>query len=620
MTPEEFDQQFERYLKDRFKPFRDKERPADYGKNLAPDPEKSRFSNALSVEPSPSGDLLAVVAGNRSDREYDIVLLSAKDGSVVRNLTKGFDQNKGFEYITPPGGRFVTVPWMSWSPPGDRLAYFAREEKSRTLIVENVLTGHIEQRFQMRTVDDPESPDIAPDGRRIAFSALQNGIGDIFVLDVDTGAITNLTKDAFADYGPTWSPDGSYIIYVARVSGNEKLFRLGISTGKKTQLTFGTHDDGTPQFLDADTLVFPSTATDPGQPIEPDVARNGNIYNIWTLNMKTGELKQFTDALGGNVSPVVLNRGKDKQVAFISYYKGEFGLHTLERKDPIVTAASADFGAPGPIIDFQAPLSHTLVAENKRKKGKFEKLFLDGRPPVNIGVTSGGDVFGGSMVSFSDVLGDQQFTMFAASVSQYRTLSFSYLNLSRRFQYALQGFSQTQFFYGLLGNVFYDPGYFLNRDLAVATRTVRGGTAFGIWPINRYRRIEFSGGVMQYNEEFNDPSLEAYSATYQQQQFGRQLFRNGTFVPFGVHFVQETTVFREFGPLAGNTMRLSYEVAPKIGNTLSRQTMDVDVRKYLRLGSTGLLALRGRGFKSSGDYPDFMYFGGNSEMPGYEYL
>src|SRR5687767_3627910 len=44
LTAEEFDQQFEKYLKDRFKPFRDKERPADYGRDLAPDPEKSSFS------------------------------------------------------------------------------------------------------------------------------------------------------------------------------------------------------------------------------------------------------------------------------------------------------------------------------------------------------------------------------------------------------------------------------------------------------------------------------------------------------------------------------------------------------------------------------------------------
>ena len=46
LTPEEFDQEFDKYLKDRFKPFRDKERPADYGRNLAPDPEESRRSSA----------------------------------------------------------------------------------------------------------------------------------------------------------------------------------------------------------------------------------------------------------------------------------------------------------------------------------------------------------------------------------------------------------------------------------------------------------------------------------------------------------------------------------------------------------------------------------------------
>ena len=31
LTAEEFDQEFDKYIKDRFKPFRDKERPTDYG-------------------------------------------------------------------------------------------------------------------------------------------------------------------------------------------------------------------------------------------------------------------------------------------------------------------------------------------------------------------------------------------------------------------------------------------------------------------------------------------------------------------------------------------------------------------------------------------------------------
>jgi hypothetical protein len=623
LTPEEFDQQFDKYLKDRFKPFRDKERPADYGRNLAPNPEKSVFIGAASIEPSPSGDLIAMVTGNRRDREMDIVLMSSTDGSIIRNLTNGFDQDRGFEFIIQPGMRFNTVPWLSWSPSGDQLAYFVRSEKWRTLILQNVLNRDVEQRIELRTVDDPESPDISPDSRKVAFAALQGGVGDIFVVDLATRELTNLTKDDFADSGPTWSPDGQSIIYVARVSGSEKLFRLDVATGQKTQLTFGTHDDSAAQFLDADTLVFSSTATDPAQPIEADVVRNGSVYNIWTLNLKTGQLRQYTDAVGGNTSAVVLNAGRaEPRIAFVSYYKGEYELHTLDRRDPIVTAASADFGAPGPIIDFQAPLSHTLVAENTRRKGTFEKMFLDGRPPVNVGVTSGGDVFGGSAVTFSDVLGDKQFTMYAASISQYRTLSFSYLNLARRFNYALQGYSQTQFFYGALEGVFYDPSLanLIDRDFAVATRTVRGGSAFGIWPIDRYRRLELFGGVLQYSEEFNDPGLQDYSETFQQQQFGRQLLRSGTYVPLGVSFIQETTVFREFGPLAGNTMRLAYEVSPAIGNTLGRQTADVDARYYLRLGGSGLLALRARGFKSFGDAPDFMYFGGNSEMRGYEYL
>jgi hypothetical protein len=623
MKAEDFDQGFEKYLKDRFKPFRDKERPADYGRNLAPDPEKSSFSNALSAEPSPSGDLLAVVAGNRRDQEADIVLVSAKDGSVIRNLTKGFDQDSGFDFIVTPGGRWNTVPWLSWSASGDRLAYFVRREKSRSLILQNVLTRTIDERIDMKTVDDPESPDISPDGGKVAFAALRGGVGDIFIIDLKSKEITNVTNDNFADSGPTWSPDGKYLIYIARVSGNEKLFRLDLDTGKKTQITFGTHDDAAAQFLDADTLVFPSTATDPAQPIDPEVARNGNIYNVWTLNMKSGELRQFTDTLGGNTSTIVIHDGNaSPRIAFVSYYKGDWELHTLERREPIATAATADFGAPGPIIDFQAPLTHTLVQSNIRKKGAFEKLFLDGRPPVNVGVTSGGDVFGGSAVTFSDVLGDQQFNLYAASISQYRTLSLSYLNLAHRINYALQGYSQTQFFYGQLENVFYDPGFsgIIGRDLAVATRTIRGGTAFGIYPFNKYRRLEMFGGVLQYRESFNDPTLQEISAQYQQQQFGTQLLSNGTLVPFGINYVQETTIFREFGPLAGNTMRLSYEVAPSIGSTLSRQTADVDARYYQRLGTSGLFAVRARGFKSWGDSPDFLYFGGNSEMRGYDYL
>jgi WD40-like Beta Propeller Repeat len=622
MKKDEFDQNFERYLKDRFKPFRDKERPADYGRDLSPNKEKTKFAEALSIAPSPSGDLIAVVTVNRKDQELDIILVSSKDGSIVRNLTGGFDKDLGFDHLVQMGVDQAANPWMAWSPKGDRLAYFVRTEKERTLIIQNVLTRDIEERIPMKMVDEPESPNFSPDGRSIAFNALQNAVGDIFALSLDTKTVTNLTADPFGDRAPSYSPDGKFIVYTARVSGNEKLFRLDLDTKKKTQITFGTQDETGAQFIDDHTIIFASTATDPSVPLEPEVARNGNILNIWTLDLTSGELRQYTDAVGGNWSPIVLNEGKSNRVAFVSYFKNEYSIRTLERKEPLHTAASSDFGSPGPIIDFQAPLQHTLVDENNRKKKRFEKMYLEGRPPVNVGVTNSGDIFGGTQVSFGDVLGDKQVNFFAASISQYRTLSLSYVDLSRRFQWALQGYSQTQFFYGQQGGYFYDPSIapLLSRDDAIATRTVRGGSIFGIYPFSRYRRVELSGGLVQLDESYNDPTLQQQSQDYQQAVYGTTVLQNGTLLPLSVAFVQETTVFREFGPLAGSTMRLAYTEAPKLASFLSRRTLDGDARYYQRIGSTGLLATRIRGFKSFGDFPDFQYFGGNSELRGYDYL
>ena len=43
---------------------------------------------------------------------------------------------------------------------------------------------------------------------------------------------------------------------------------------------------------------------------------------------------------------------------------------------------------------------------------------------------------------------------------------------------------------------------------------------------------------------------------YQVDQYGQPVFRNGHMMPFGVSFVQETTVFREYGPVAGNTFKV----------------------------------------------------------------
>ncbi len=623
LKPEEFDEQFDRYIKERFRPFRDKERPADYGRNLAPRADRTPYVSVLSIEPSPIGDIIAAVVGNTRDQELDIILVSAKDGQFIRNLTKGFDKDRGFEYIATAGGlRGNLVPWLTWSPIGDRLAYFARTEKHKTLVIQDVVSGRTLQRLHLQEVDAPESPAFSPDGTKVVLSALQGAVGDIFIVDLATGAVTNVTRDEFADYAPTFAPDGRTIVYTARVSGNDKLFRVGVDGSAKTQLTFGTHDDTGAKFFNAHTVFFTSTATDPNVMLAPEVARDGNIPNVWSLDLISGDLKQWTDAATGNVSPAILREGGTQRVAFVSYYRGANGIHIINRETPILSVPSSDFGAPGPIVDFQPPLSHTLERENIHRKGAFEKMTLDGRPPVNLGVTSGGDFFGGTQVTFSDLLGGRQINFYAASVSQYRTLSLSYINIENRLQYAVQGFTQDTFYYGQLANYLYDQGLipFIDRDEAQAVRTQRGVTGFGIYPLNRYSRVELSGGYVYLREQYANQELQRLSEQFQQENFGTQFFQSGHIVPLGLSFVHETTVFRNYGPVAGRTANIGVQFAPGIGNSLSRRTVEGDLRYYLRLGANGVLAFRGRGLKGWGTNPDFLFFGGNSEMRGYEYL
>ena len=622
---DEFDDEFRRYLDDRFEAFRDKERPIDYGRNLAPAPS-SRYPVVFNIESSPSGEVIAAVAVNRKDQENDIVLLSAQTGEIIDNLTEGFDQSFGFDYIPLPGQRFNTVPWISWSPQGDRLAYFVRKGKHKSLVIQSVLTKDVERRIDLDTVDEPEAPDFSPDGATVVFSALSAGVGDIFEIDLATEEVTNLTNDAFADYAPLYSPDGSSILHLARVSGNNKYFTIDRTDGARTQLTFGTHDDAGGQFIDDRTLVFASTAVDPAQPIDPAVASDGEIFNIWTLDLENGELRQFTDTATGNVNPIVVRGGEEdeteERIAFVTYYEGEYGLHTVVRDEALYTAEAQDFGSPGSIIDFQAPLTHTLIRDNSRQKGAFENMFLEGRPPVNFGVTSNGDVLGGTQIVFTDVLGDQQLGFTAYSVSQYRTFGGSYTNRAGRMQFGLQGFSQEQFFFAFSPGVAFDPGLaFLSRDDALAVRTTRGGSFYSSYPLDRFRRLEFSAGLFHTSESYDNPLLQEQSEQFQQEQFGTNIFRNGNYLPLGVALVQETSVFRQYGPLSGSTFRLGYEFAPPGGDRfLSRQTVDVDARKYIRIGENGVFAVRGRGFKSFGDFPDFTFFGGNSEMRGYDYL
>jgi hypothetical protein len=606
-TPEEFDTDFDRWLKERFKPYRDLQRPDDFGRDLSPDIRKTSFTQAYAFTPSPSGEIAAVLTVNVKDREGDVVLVSTRDGTVIENLTPGFASE--YESLSF-NSEWVAGRAIAFDPSGDHVAFFGRTGKGRSLFLISVLDRQIKMRIPI-PLDEPQAPAIHPDGRHAVFAALKEGVADIWKLDMETGEVTNLTRDDYYDNNPQISPDGELVVYERHISGNRKVYALPFADpSRKTQLTFGPFDDAAPHFsTDGKTVYYASD-------------EDNDIFNLRGLDLETGAIAQYTDVFGGAMAPAPVQGPQGDRLAFITYFKGEYKLHTQDTKEPVKEIDQEVRAASEGIVDFQPDIAHDVIPENKRRKRLFEGLYLEGRPPINVGVTSSGDFYGGTAVALTDVLGDQLFSFQVLSIRQYRSYDVRYINLARRLHYGANIFDYTMFFYanpyGTLGGF---GGYYdITRDAATASQRMTGAQVFAEYPLDKFRRIELAAGVTRSNTSYNNPAVEQ-QVCFDAIRLGVPCFiYNGWSTPISAYIVQETTRFAEFGPLEGSTYRVGVRLAPGIGSLLQRQTLDVDLRKYLRLGSTStLLAVRARGFYSTGDNPDYFYFGGNMELRGFPY-
>jgi len=67
---------------------------------------------------------------------------------------------------------------------------------------------------------DDIAPAASPDGESIAFTSNRNGFWDLYLLQMLTGEVTQLTDTPEYEGAPTWSPDGSFIAYEKYINEN----------------------------------------------------------------------------------------------------------------------------------------------------------------------------------------------------------------------------------------------------------------------------------------------------------------------------------------------------------------------------------------------------------------
>ena len=67
-------------------------------------------------------------------------------------------------------------------------------------------------------------PQLSPDGRRVVVNRTMQSNQDVWVMDLNRGALTRQTFDAVQDVGPLWSPDGSRIVFSSNRKGSFNLY------------------------------------------------------------------------------------------------------------------------------------------------------------------------------------------------------------------------------------------------------------------------------------------------------------------------------------------------------------------------------------------------------------
>jgi TolB protein len=140
----------------------------------------------------------------------------------------------------------------------------------------------------------------SPDGQRIAATLSQDGNSEIYLLDKNGGVIKRLTNNPFIDSSPSWSPDGSRIVFVSDRHGSPQVWVMAADGSGQQRLTrrgnYNTEPKWTPR-KDAPLVAFSG--------------RDEKLaYDIFTVNVDTGEMVRITEGHGSNNAPTWAPNGR----------------------------------------------------------------------------------------------------------------------------------------------------------------------------------------------------------------------------------------------------------------------------------------------------------------------
>ena len=253
------------------------------------------FAADLNVGPalSPDGRWLSFLS-SRGVFSTDLFLADATTGQVVRKLTN----TAGSEHFSSIG--FIRSAG-AWDPTSTHIAMATIVGARPALTIFNARTGKRDRDVMLGSVDEVLNPTWSANGRAIAFTGMRQGLTDLYVYDLPTATLSQITNDPYTDLQPAWAPDSRHIVFASDRFSTD----LGVLQIKPLQLALVDTVGG---------AITPIHALNAGKHINPQWSPDGTtlyfigdpdgVPNVYRLFVDTGRIEQLT-ALDTGVSGIV---------------------------------------------------------------------------------------------------------------------------------------------------------------------------------------------------------------------------------------------------------------------------------------------------------------------------
>ena len=531
-------------------------------------------------------------------------------GRILRKLTNTASDRhfSSIEFIHSAG---------AWDPSSERIAMATVVGSRPALAIFNARTGKRSRDIVMTAVDEILNPSWSPDGQAIAFTAMRQGLTDLYVYHLGRGTLTQITDDAYADLHPAWAPDSRRIVFASdRFSSDLESLRMG-----PLQLAVADTRTGS---------IEPVTALGAGKHINPQWSPDGQalyfigdpngVPNVYRLSLATHGLEQLTfldTGVSGITpsSPALSVASGTGRMAISVLENDTYNIYVREAAQPAgpirtlpVNAAvlpPADqragvlttflshpgLGLPVPQTYPTAPYKATL------------SLAGVGQPTAGVGVGRFGvAASGGAALVFADTLGDHllatafQVSSGVAGAFSAKDIAFeaAYLNMVRRWNWGVVGGQIPYLGLGYDGGPATSPAgdrLYVDRQI-VYRQTERNGSGIFAYPFDRMRRVEFRAGFAHTTFEqtlTTTTSAVATGAVLSETTATQTFAPRLNLATTAMALVSDRANFGLTGPIQGERYRL--EVSPAFGS-ISFTGVLVDYRRYVMPVSFYTIAAR----------------------------